>query len=146
VNTVSQFYSILNSIPFLLLFVVLGVLPCEGISGWMDNHGGRTPLYIDSQEGHVPAVQALLQGGADVDKARDNGATSLIMATLKGHVPVVQALLQGGAVIHTAADGIIYTAANGAVDAAADNGTGRGGANNGWTMCRWGSHRHHRRR
>jgi ankyrin repeat protein len=49
-------------------------------------------------------VQALLQGGADVDKAADGGATPLLMASQEGHVPVVQALLQGGADVDKATD------------------------------------------
>jgi ankyrin repeat protein len=45
-----------------------------------------------SAKGHVPVVQALLQGGADVDKAADDGGTPLHMASQQGHVHVVQAL------------------------------------------------------
>ena len=43
---------------------------------------------------HLPVVQALLQGGADVDKAAGDGRTPLHMTSEKGHVSVVQALLQ----------------------------------------------------
>jgi ankyrin repeat protein len=40
-------------------------------------------------------VQALLQGGADVDKAKDDdGYTPLSVATLKGHTDIVR-LLEG---------------------------------------------------
>ena len=63
------------------------------------------PLYMASQEGHAPAVQALLQGGADVDKARDDGITPLFVASENSHVPAVQALLQGGADVDKAMDG-----------------------------------------
>jgi hypothetical protein len=36
-----------------------------------------------SEKGHVPVVQALLQGGADVDKADNIGTTPLCMASWK---------------------------------------------------------------
>jgi hypothetical protein len=59
--------------------------------------GTGTPLTMASQQGHLPVVQALLHGGADVDKTMDNGATPLYIVSQNGHLPVVQALLQGGA-------------------------------------------------
>ena len=34
-------------------------------------------LYMASQEGHVEVVHALIQAGADLNQARDNGATPL---------------------------------------------------------------------
>jgi ankyrin repeat protein len=64
-----------------------------------------TPLCIASMKGHLPVVQALLQGGADADKATDYGWTPLYMASHADHVPVVQALLQGGADVDKAAGG-----------------------------------------
>jgi hypothetical protein len=67
--------------------------------------GTWTPLLAASQQGHVPVVQSLLEAGADVDKARDDGWTALIIASKKGHVPVVQALLQAGADVDKAEDG-----------------------------------------
>ena len=51
-----------------------------------------TPLCIASETGHVPVVQALLQGGADVDKAADNGGTPLMVARYMGHATVVRCL------------------------------------------------------
>jgi hypothetical protein len=38
---------------------------------------GATPLVIASGQGHVSVVQALLQGGADVDKTADGGFTPI---------------------------------------------------------------------
>jgi hypothetical protein len=66
--------------------------------------GTWTPLLLASKNGHVPVVQALLQGGADVDKADDDGCTPLYIASQNGHAPVVQALLQGGAAVDKAQD------------------------------------------
>ena len=39
----------------------------------------------------------LLQAGADVNKANDNGVTPLNIASDKGHLPVVERLLAAGA-------------------------------------------------
>ena len=42
--------------------------------------------------GHEAAVRALLEAGADVDKADRRGSTALKLAAEKGHEAVVQAL------------------------------------------------------
>ena len=63
-----------------------------------------TPLYIASHNGHLPVAKALLQGGADVDKAADGGFTPLYTASEHGHVHVVLALLQSGADVDNAMD------------------------------------------
>jgi hypothetical protein len=52
------------------------------------------PLCVASEKGHVPVVQALLQAGADVDKAADDGCTPLYMASQQGHTDIVR-LLEG---------------------------------------------------
>jgi ankyrin repeat protein len=44
----------------------------------------------------------LLEQGADIDKAMDDGATPLIMASQEGHVEVVSMLLEQGADIDKA--------------------------------------------
>ena len=43
-------------------------------------------------EGHVPAVRALLRGGADVAIEDKDGVTVLMWARAKGHMAVVQEL------------------------------------------------------
>jgi cytohesin len=50
-------------------------------------------------------VRALIEMGADVNKARDNGGTPLITATQKGHEAVLRALIEAGADINKADDG-----------------------------------------
>ena len=42
----------------------------------------------------------LLEQGADINKARDDGATPLNVASQNGHVEVVRMLLEQGADIH----------------------------------------------
>ena len=59
-------------------------------------------LILASGKGHGAIVEALLQAGADVDKADINDYTALMMASLKGHGAIVEALLQAGADIDKA--------------------------------------------
>ena len=47
--------------------------------------------------GHLEIVKGLLAGGADKDKAADNGTTPLYIAAQEGHIAVVEALLKVGA-------------------------------------------------
>ena len=61
-----------------------------------------TPLFLASRNGHCDIVDALLRGGADVNKAMDIGATPLFMASQLGHCDVVEALLRGGADVNKA--------------------------------------------
>ena len=67
---------------------MLGVSPA--------NHGS-TALMMASMKGHGGIVEALLQAGADIDKADINGNTPLICASQDGHDGIVEALLQAGA-------------------------------------------------
>jgi ankyrin repeat protein len=59
----------------------------------------------------------LLQGGAKVDAALQNGFTALMIAAGKGHAEVAQVLLQGGAKVDAVdKDGgtaLMYAAQNG---------------------------------
>ncbi|KXZ44518.1 hypothetical protein GPECTOR_66g246 [Gonium pectorale] len=50
-----------------------------------------------AQNGHVEAIAALLQAGANKDAADKKGWTPLHIAALKGHVEAIAALLQAGA-------------------------------------------------
>ena len=54
--------------------------------------GGFTPLAIACQEGRVAAARLLLDKGADVDRADQNGETSLSIAEEMGHSAVVALL------------------------------------------------------
>ncbi|KXZ44156.1 hypothetical protein GPECTOR_72g603 [Gonium pectorale] len=55
------------------------------------------PLYVAAQNGHLEAIVALLQAGANKDAAREDGWTPLHIAAQNGHVAVLAALLQAGA-------------------------------------------------
>ena len=58
---------------------------------------GYTALMLASEKGHVDAVQALLDAGADIEAKDYYGWTALMLASRYGHVEVVQALLDAGA-------------------------------------------------
>jgi ankyrin repeat protein len=57
---------------------------------------------IASQNGHAEAIKALIAGGADVNKARNNGATPVYIATKNGHAEAIIALIAGGADVNKA--------------------------------------------
>jgi hypothetical protein len=52
---------------------------------------------LAAYHGHAPAVAALLERGADPDRANDRGQTPLAGAVFKGEPEVIDALLDGGA-------------------------------------------------
>ena len=59
---------------------------------------GMWPLLVAVHNGDADVVRALLDGGADANKARtDGGSTPLLMAAQEGHAEVVRMLLDGGA-------------------------------------------------
>ena len=56
-----------------------------------------TPLLIACSKGHVDAARLLLDKGAEVDRAAEDGQTPLFIACQKGHVDVARLLLDKGA-------------------------------------------------
>ena len=64
-----------------------------------------SPLYLASQNGCVDVVRMLLEHGADIDKAANDGCTPLSIASYKGRLrwlKVVRMLLEHGADIDKA--------------------------------------------
>jgi ankyrin repeat protein len=60
--------------------------------------GGRTALHYASREGHRNAVIALVEAGADINKADPlDGSTALIVAISNGHFDVADYLVEHGA-------------------------------------------------
>jgi ankyrin repeat protein len=80
--------------------------------GWIDpssiwrNKGGNRAriLHVACAKVRPLVVKALIQAGADVDKATKNGSTALMWASENGHAAIVEALLQAGADVDKAAD------------------------------------------
>ena len=66
----------------------------KGSGGGQD---GREPIHESARRGHVDAVQALVQRGADLNAVDQMGRTALMDAAWEGHPAVVKALLEAGA-------------------------------------------------
>jgi ankyrin repeat protein len=62
-----------------------------------DFSDGATVLHVAAENGHVPAVELLLDKGARINAVDFQGRTPLILAAQKGHKPVVSLLLRRGA-------------------------------------------------
>ena len=56
-----------------------------------------TPLHVAAAYGHVPAIEALLAAGANVNASTDHGIMPLHEAAFAGHPAAVRALLAAGA-------------------------------------------------
>jgi len=60
--------------------------------------GGLTPLLLATREGHIEAVKALLDAGADINQVSAGDRTSpLLIATINGHFDLAMTLLATGA-------------------------------------------------
>src|SRR5262249_17503707 len=81
--------------------------PADGIAGverqYLNNElvgtqGGLTPLTIAARQGHLDAVRALLDAGADLNQSSaGEGVTPLLIATINGQFDVARFLLDRGA-------------------------------------------------
>ncbi len=69
-----------------------------GYTGMVGFQGGLTALLLAVREGHGETVQALLEGGADINQpvAADN-TTPLLLASINGHYDLARTLLERGA-------------------------------------------------
>jgi len=63
----------------------------------VDEEDSNTALLLAAQNGRPMVVAALLEAGANVDAANNNGDTPLILACLNGHGHIVDVLLKAGA-------------------------------------------------
>jgi ankyrin repeat protein len=61
------------------------------------NLTGNSPLHFAALNGRRQCVRLLLEQGADVNLADDDGDTPLHMAAVNGHVSVIEALVDAGA-------------------------------------------------
>ena len=65
--------------------------------GAQRTEGGMSALHHAARAGHHDAVQALLDGGADIDLASGDGTTPLLIATVNGQFDLSMALVERGA-------------------------------------------------
>jgi len=61
-------------------------------------------LYVAAKNGHETVLRALIELGADIEKAKDIGATPLYTSAYHGHETVVRALIESGADVNKAMD------------------------------------------
>jgi ankyrin repeat protein len=59
--------------------------------------GAKTALLYAAREGQLEIVRALIDAGAQIEKADADGVTPLLMAVLNGQMPVAHHLLERGA-------------------------------------------------
>jgi ankyrin repeat protein len=67
--------------------------------------GAYTPLFLASQQGHAPVIEALLKAGSDVKLGTPNGTSPLMVAAASGKVDAVKVLIEAGADVN-AVDGV----------------------------------------
>ena len=67
---------------------------------------GETILHRVARKGDTTTVKDLIQWGAQVDKAKNNGAPPLYIAAYKGHTDTVQTLIDRGARIGGTTHGV----------------------------------------
>ena len=65
-----------------------------------NNDNGETPLWTASRNGDfVEVVRLLMDAGALISQANNNGVTPLSVASAIGHVEVVRLLIDAGAMV-----------------------------------------------
>lgn len=87
-------------------------LLCSAVNGGDENltrrrancsgRGKRTPLHLAAREGHLAAVQCLVELGGDVNCANYRDETPLWMAARQDHLAVVRFLVANGANVDAA--------------------------------------------
>ncbi|KAF5826428.1 ankyrin repeat-containing domain protein, partial [Dunaliella salina] len=63
----------------------------------------KTPLVAATKEGHLDAVRLLLDKGAAIDEAEEDGWTPLCWASSRGHLEIAKLLVDRGADVSKAA-------------------------------------------
>lgn len=72
----------------------------EGLDEQHRDNSGWTPLHYAAFEGHIDVCEALLEAGAKIDEADNDGKGALMLAAQEGHATLVERLLvQHGAPI-----------------------------------------------
>ena len=69
----------------------------HGVDKDKAKNDGASPLYIATQNGHLPLVKYLVEQGANLNKADNDGWTPLHIAASKGHFDIISCLVSWGA-------------------------------------------------
>ncbi len=76
-----------------------------GFADLVGTHGGLTPLLLAARDGHVATAEALLDGGADINRlSAADGTSPLLIASINGHFDLALVLLGRGADPRLASD------------------------------------------
>ncbi len=78
--------------------------PPPGQPALVGKWGGLTPLLHAARAGHLEAVDALLDGGADIDQTSGDGTSALLIAMLNGRFDLGLHLLERGGDPNVASD------------------------------------------
>jgi len=70
------------------------LLGAEASTGVVTRVGAITPLILAAKNGSAPMVAALLEAGADPNRATDTGATPLMAAAMSGNVDAAKMLIE----------------------------------------------------
>ena len=76
-------------------------LPLETLVG---KTGGMTAFLHAARGGHIEAMEALLDGGADINQVSGDGSTPLVLALLNGQFDLAMRLIERGADPNRATD------------------------------------------
>lgn len=68
-----------------------------GYAGLIGKYGGFTAAHLAARDGQREAMDALMAGGADINKQSGDGSTPLLVATINGHWDLAMHLLDMGA-------------------------------------------------
>jgi ankyrin repeat protein len=76
-------------------------LPLETLVG---KTGGMTALHHAARAGHTEAIEALLDGGGDINQRSGDGSTPLVLAVLNGQFDLAMKLIERGADVNIVTD------------------------------------------
>ena len=97
-----MFAVMLNRLPIVDLLLgarLLGARPTRRTAdvNWARPHNNVTSVLLAARRGHAEVVSLLIEHGAHIETARNDGSTPACAAAEKGHAEVVRVLAQHGA-------------------------------------------------
>jgi ankyrin repeat protein len=74
-----------------------GQVPRDSQRSGGNPRGELTPLMYAARQGHMNAIRALLEGGANINEVSGDHSTALVLASINGHFDVAKYLVEQGA-------------------------------------------------